>query len=97
MTMTKAMKHLVATVTASSARGDEPEITITTIDPDRMGDRVVLEGLDLKNFMKNPALFFGPTMSAGSRSAARRISASSLGAACALAGGGSRTTGSPRA
>ena len=49
-------KSWIGTVTATSAKGDEPEITISTSSLDREGDRVIPEGGDVSNFLKNPVL-----------------------------------------
>ncbi len=47
------------TVTARpGTSGDEPEITISTIDPDRVHDRVVPEGVRLEAYMRNPVVFY---------------------------------------
>jgi HK97 family phage prohead protease len=35
-----------------------PSLTCTTMDPDRDGDRIMPQGAQLKNFLKNPVLLF---------------------------------------
>lgn len=51
-------KYLFETVTASATDDHLPSCTITTISPDREGDRVIPEGGDFANFMKSPVLMW---------------------------------------
>ena len=52
-------KQPVATIVSDSKRGDEPEITISTIGLDRDCDEVVPEGCDFTDYQRNPVVQFG--------------------------------------
>lgn len=58
-TATLNLKQLYVTATALDVSSDEPSLTISTINPDRVGDRVIPEGGRFEHFMKNPALLWG--------------------------------------
>lgn len=55
MPQTPTIKYFLASAALGS---DEPRMTITTPVSDREGDRVVPEGGDFKNFLKNPVLCY---------------------------------------
>jgi len=57
MSDTATVKYVFASVT-SDGHADVPALTISTINPDREGDRVVPEGGDFTNFMRNPCLMW---------------------------------------
>src|SRR5688572_13265949 len=52
-------KQTLATVATVTAKGDEPEITITTVALDRDNDEIVPEGGDFTAYQKNPVVGFG--------------------------------------
>ncbi len=56
---TMRRKATFATITAAAGDRNLPAMVISTINPDRVGDRVIPEGLDASAFLKNPALMFG--------------------------------------
>ena len=58
MTDRAICKYAFATVTASADDANLPSCTITTINTDREGDRVVPEGGDFTNFLKSPVLMW---------------------------------------
>lgn len=51
------VKYVFASVT-SDGKPDVPALTITTINPDREGDRVIPEGGDFTDFLRNPVLMW---------------------------------------
>ena len=50
-------QHFITTVAYAAGHGDA-ELTCTTMDADRDGDRVMPQGAELANFLKNPVLLF---------------------------------------
>lgn len=52
-------KQTLATIAATTARGDEPQITISTVALDRDRDEVVPEGGDFTAYQRNPVVLFG--------------------------------------
>ncbi len=52
------VKQWVGTITATSAMGDECEMTVSTGNLDRQNDRVIPGGADLSGFMRNPTLLW---------------------------------------
>jgi HK97 family phage prohead protease len=57
-------KQTFATIAAPSARGDEPQITISTVALDRDRDEVQPEGGDFTAYLRNPVVLFGHDRSA---------------------------------
>lgn len=49
-------KYLYATATLEDSASSDPVITISTIGADRVGDRVIPEGGQFANYLKNPVL-----------------------------------------
>lgn len=52
-------KQTLATIAAAAARGDEPQITISTVALDRDRDEVQPEGGDFSAYLRNPVVLFG--------------------------------------
>lgn len=52
-------KQTFATVATPGARGDEPEITISTIALDRADDEVDPDGAEFTSYKRNPVVLFG--------------------------------------
>jgi phage head maturation protease len=52
-------KQTLATVVSATARGDEPEITISTIALDRAQDEIIPEGGDFGSYLRNPVVMYG--------------------------------------
>jgi HK97 family phage prohead protease len=58
MSKTATRKSWLATVSAVAGSADEPELMVTTSAPDREGDVVVPEGIELTNYRKNPVVLW---------------------------------------
>lgn len=58
MTGSPVCKYVFNTITASASDKNLPSCTITTINQDREGDRVIPEGGDFSAFMKSPVLMW---------------------------------------
>ena len=64
MMATTKRKATFATITAAGSMQGQPSMIVSTVNPDRMGDRVLPEGAQLEHFLRSPCLTWSHDYSA---------------------------------